>query len=120
MAPRTKFCLHLLLTALTWLVAWLAARFFQVSSGRVPGSPDSRRRVGVLASNPNPGLIADPGDLLESKKKRARSCRYRFALCLTEVPEAITALEQRQFQGKIAIAVAPKSSVQGSSEPAER
>ncbi|APD49403.1 NAD(P)-dependent alcohol dehydrogenase [Synechococcus sp. CS-602] len=100
------------------LVGGSTARFFQVMLWQGPWiSRTSRRRVGVLASNPNPADLQTLADLLESGKIVPfidRRCG------LTEVPEAITALEQRQVQGKIAIAVAPKSSGKESSDRTER
>lgn len=97
------------------LIGGSTARFFQVMLWQGPWiSRTSRRRVCVLASNPNPADLQILADLLETGKIVPfidRRCG------LTEVPEAMAALEQRQVQGKVAIAVAPES---GCSERSER
>lgn len=97
------------------LVGGSTALLFKVMLLQGPWiSRTSRRRICVLVSNPNPADLQTLADLLETGKIVPfidRRCR------LTDVPEAITALEQRQVQGKVAITVAPES---GCNEPSDR
>jgi NADPH:quinone reductase-like Zn-dependent oxidoreductase len=65
-------------------------------------SRTSRQQVRVLASNPNPADLQTLADLLVAGKIVPfidRRC------ALSDVPSALAALEQRQVQGKVAIAV---------------
>ena len=87
------------------LVGGSMARFFQVMLWQGPWiSRTSGRKVRVLASNPNPTDLQTLADLLVAGKIVPfidRRC------ALSEVPAALAALEQRQVQGKVAIAVGP-------------
>lgn len=85
------------------LVGGSTARFFQVMLWQGPWiSRTSQRKVRVLATNPNPADLQTLADLLES----GRIVPFIDRRCaLTDVPEAMAALERRQVQGKVAIAV---------------
>jgi NADPH:quinone reductase-like Zn-dependent oxidoreductase len=65
-------------------------------------SKTSRRKVCVLSSTPNQKDLTVLRDLLESGKIAPVIDRY---YSLSEVPDAIRYLEQRQVQGKVAIRV---------------
>jgi NADPH:quinone reductase-like Zn-dependent oxidoreductase len=85
------------------LVGGSVARFFQVMLWQGPWiTRTSGRQVRVLASNPNPADLQTLADLLVAGKIVPfidRRC------ALSDVPSALAALEQRQVQGKVAIAV---------------
>ncbi|WP_259731292.1 MULTISPECIES: NAD(P)-dependent alcohol dehydrogenase [Synechococcales] len=101
--PLADFLPALTPTGTYVLVGGSMARFFQVMLWQGPWiCRTSRRRVAVLASNPNPLDLQVLADLLEAGKITPfidRRCG------LKDVPAALAALEQRQVQGKVAIAV---------------
>jgi NADPH:quinone reductase-like Zn-dependent oxidoreductase len=85
------------------LVGGSMARFFQVMLWQGPWiSRTSGRKVRVLASNPNPADLQTLADLLVAGKIEPFIDRR---VGLADLPAAMTALEQRQVQGKVAISV---------------
>ena len=85
------------------LVGGSMARFFQVMLWQGPWiSRTSRQQVRVLASNPNPADLQTLADLLVAGKIVPFLDRR---VGLADLPAAMTALEQRQVQGKVAISV---------------
>jgi NADPH:quinone reductase-like Zn-dependent oxidoreductase len=84
------------------LVGGSIARFFQVMMFGSWISRISRRTVQCLAAKPNQDDLLVLKDLIEAEKIRPYVDR---CYPLSEVPEAIRFLEQRQVRGKIAIRI---------------